>query len=148
MPPRDKDSHHGCNAPVGRVRTGTSAAIWRAMNSVVVCRRSDPFPGERCADAIRERVSLPYWIGNEQQAIELPLRLSIIPTNCENAAKLLQRAGTAIVSLRPHRFRPVTSFRPLKTARPDLAAATTIQSRARCASPPSPRGILQGRLNC
>jgi GGDEF domain-containing protein len=77
----------------------------------------DPFPVSRVADAIRERVSLPYWIGNDQQQLTASIGESMYPYHGENAALLVHRADEAMYRLKS------------RIVRPSPAAARTPQSR-------------------
>jgi GGDEF domain-containing protein len=66
----------------------------------------DPFPVSRVADAIRERVSLPYWIGNDQQQLTASIGESMYPYHGENAALLVHRADEAMYRLKSRIVRP------------------------------------------
>jgi len=70
----------------------------------------DPSPVSRAADAIRERISLPYWIGDEQQQLTASIGESIYPHHGENAAKLLHRADEAMYRLKARIVHPGTAF--------------------------------------
>ncbi|HEY6621481.1 MAG TPA: diguanylate cyclase, partial [Steroidobacteraceae bacterium] len=60
----------------------------------------------RVADAIRERVSLPYWIGNDQQQLTASIGESMYPYHGENAALLVHRADEAMYRLKSRIVRP------------------------------------------
>jgi len=77
----------------------------------------DPFPVSRVADAIRERVSLPYWIGDEQQQLTASIGESMYPYHGENAALLVHRADEAMYRLKA------------RIVRPSLAAESTPEER-------------------
>jgi diguanylate cyclase (GGDEF)-like protein len=90
-----------------RVRTGDICCRYGGDEFVVVLPGvPDPFPVSRVADAIRERVSLPYWIGNEQQQLTASIGESMFPHHGENAAKLLHRADEAMYRLKARIVRP------------------------------------------
>src|SRR3984957_3548397 len=92
-----------------RVRTGDICCRYGGDEFVVVLPGvPDPFPVSRVADAIRERVSLPYWIGNDQQQLTASIGESIYPHHGENAAKLLHRADEAMYRLKARIVRPDT----------------------------------------
>jgi diguanylate cyclase (GGDEF)-like protein len=94
-----------------RVRTGDICCRYGGDEFVVVLPGvPDPFPVSRVADAIRERVSLPYWIGNEQQQLTASIGESMFPYHGENAAKLLHRADEAMYRLKARIIRPGTGF--------------------------------------
>jgi diguanylate cyclase len=71
----------------------------------------DPLPVSRVADAVRERISLPYWIGNDPQQLSASIGESIYPHHGENAAKLLHRADEAMYQLKARIVRPAPSLR-------------------------------------
>jgi diguanylate cyclase (GGDEF)-like protein len=97
-----------------RVRTGDICCRYGGDEFVVVLPGvPDPFPVSRVADAIRERVSLPYWIGNEQQQLTASIGESMYPYHGENAAKLLHRADEAMYRLKARIVRPGSSGFPL-----------------------------------
>jgi diguanylate cyclase (GGDEF)-like protein len=90
-----------------RVRTGDICCRYGGDEFVVVLPGvPDPFPVSRVADAIRERVSLPYWIGNDQQQLTASIGESMYPHHGENAAKLLHRADEAMYRLKARIVRP------------------------------------------
>jgi diguanylate cyclase (GGDEF)-like protein len=96
-----------------RVRTGDICCRYGGDEFVVVLPGvPDPFPVSRVADAIRERVSLPYWIGNEQQQLTASIGESMYPYHGENAALLVHRADEAMYRLKSRIVRP-----PLQAAR-------------------------------
>jgi diguanylate cyclase (GGDEF)-like protein len=94
-----------------RVRTGDICCRYGGDEFVVVLPGvPDPSPVTRVADAIRERVSLPYWIGNEQQQLTASIGESMYPYHGENAAKLLHRADEAMYRLKARIVRPGSGF--------------------------------------
>jgi diguanylate cyclase (GGDEF)-like protein len=96
-----------------RVRTGDICCRYGGDEFVVVLPGvPDPFPVSRVADAIRERVSLPYWIGNEQQQLTASIGESMYPYHGENAALLVHRADEAMYRLKSRIVRPDANTRP------------------------------------
>lgn len=90
-----------------RVRTGDICCRYGGDEFVVVLPGvPDPFPVSRVADAIRERVSLPYWIGDEQQQLTASIGESMYPYHGENAALLVHRADEAMYRLKSRIVRP------------------------------------------
>jgi diguanylate cyclase (GGDEF)-like protein len=95
-----------------RVRTGDICCRYGGDEFVVVLPGvPDPFPVSRVADAIRERVSLPYWIGNEQQHLTASIGESMYPYHGENAALLVHRADEAMYRLKTRIVRPTANDR-------------------------------------
>jgi diguanylate cyclase (GGDEF)-like protein len=92
---------------LARVRAGDICCRYGGDEFVVVLPGvPDPSPVSRVADAIRERISLPYWIGEEQQRLTASIGESIYPHHGENAAKLLHRADEAMYRLKARIVRP------------------------------------------
>jgi diguanylate cyclase (GGDEF)-like protein len=90
-----------------RVRTGDICCRYGGDEFVVVLPGvPDPFPVSRVADAIRERVSLPYWIGNDQQTLTASIGESMYPYHGENAALLVHRADEAMYRVKSRIIRP------------------------------------------
>jgi diguanylate cyclase (GGDEF)-like protein len=95
-----------------RVRTGDICCRYGGDEFVVVLPGvPDPFPVSRVADAIRERVSLPYWIGNDQQVLTASIGESMYPYHGENAALLVHRADEAMYRLKSRIVRPSPDYR-------------------------------------
>jgi diguanylate cyclase (GGDEF)-like protein len=104
---------------LARVRAGDICCRYGGDEFVVVLPGvPDPSPVSRVADAIRERVSLPYWIGEEQQRLTASIGESMYPHHGENAAKLLHRADEAMYRLKA------------RIVRPPLAAVEVAQPRS------------------
>jgi diguanylate cyclase (GGDEF)-like protein len=96
-----------------RVRTGDICCRYGGDEFVVVLPGvPDPFPVSRVADAIRERVSLPYWIGNDQQQLTASIGESMYPYHGENAALLVHRADEAMYRLKSRIVRPPANAAP------------------------------------
>jgi diguanylate cyclase (GGDEF)-like protein len=101
---------------LARVRAGDICCRYGGDEFVVVLPGvPDPSPVSRVADAIRERVSLPYWIGEDQLQVTASIGESMYPHHGENAAKLLHRADEAMYRLKARIVRP-----PALVANPPL----------------------------
>jgi GGDEF domain-containing protein len=70
----------------------------------------DPLAVSRVADAIRERISLPYWINGDEQHLTAAIGESMFPHNGQNAAALLHGADKAMYGLKARLVRPLLSF--------------------------------------
>jgi diguanylate cyclase (GGDEF)-like protein len=120
-----------------RVRTGDICCRYGGDEFVVILPGvPDPFPVSRVADAIRERVSLPYWIGNEQQQLTATIGESMYPYHGENAAKLLHRADEAMYRLKARIVRP----NPASTSKVPPGSQARLARRRNDKSKPRPGG--------
>jgi diguanylate cyclase (GGDEF)-like protein len=120
-----------------RVRTGDICCRYGGDEFVVILPGvPDPFPVSRVADAIRERVSLPYWIGNEQQQLTATIGESMYPYHGENAAKLLHRADEAMYRLKARIVRPS----PASTSKVAPGPQARLTRRRNDKSKPRPGG--------
>jgi diguanylate cyclase (GGDEF)-like protein len=118
-----------------RVRAGDICCRYGGDEFVVVLPGvPDPFPVSRVADAIRERVSLPYWLGEDRLQLTASIGESMYPHHGENAAKLLHRADEAMYRLKARIVRPTSS--------PIDAAQLRLTRRRDDKSKPSPGGAL------
>jgi diguanylate cyclase (GGDEF)-like protein len=94
-----------------RVRAGDICCRYGGDEFVVVLPGvPDPFPVSRVAEAIRERVSLPYWIYGEQLQITASIGGSMYPYHGENAALLVHRADEAMYRVKSRIVGPAFSF--------------------------------------
>jgi diguanylate cyclase (GGDEF)-like protein len=102
-----------------RVRTGDIVCRYGGDEFVVVLPSApDPLAVSRVADAIRERVSLPYWINGEEQHLTAAIGESLYPHDGENAEVLLHRADAAMYRLKARLARPVVSLGSQPQLRP------------------------------
>lgn len=119
-----------------RVRTGDICCRYGGDEFVVVLPGvPDPFPVSRVADAIRERVSLPYWIGNDQQQLTASIGESMYPYHGENAALLVHRADEAMYRLKSRIVKPSLAETP-RAPEPRLTRRRNDKSRLRCGGTP------------
>jgi diguanylate cyclase (GGDEF)-like protein len=119
-----------------RVRTGDICCRYGGDEFVVVLPGvPDPSPVSRVADAIRERVSLPYWIGNEQVQLTASIGESMYPYHGENAALLVHRADEAMYRVKSRIVRPPPAGKT-SPADPRLARRRNDKSRPRSGGTP------------
>ena len=119
-----------------RVRTGDICCRYGGDEFVVVLPGvPDPSPVSRVADAIRERVSLPYWIGNDQVQLTASIGESMYPYHGENAALLVHRADEAMYRVKSRIVRPPPASKTLP-AEPRLARRRNDKSRPRSGGTP------------
>jgi diguanylate cyclase (GGDEF)-like protein len=91
-----------------RVRTGDIVGRYGGDEFVVVLANvPDPLAVSRVADAVRERVSLPYWINGDGQQLTAAIGESMFPYDGQNAGALLQRADEAMYRLKLRLDRPL-----------------------------------------
>ena len=119
-----------------RVRTGDICCRYGGDEFVVVLPGvPDPFPVSRVADAIRERVSLPYWIGNEQVQLTASIGESMYPYHGENAALLVHRADEAMYRVKSRIVRPAPAGKALP-GEPRLSRRRGDKSKPRAGGTP------------
>jgi diguanylate cyclase (GGDEF)-like protein len=89
-----------------RVRTDDIVCRYGGDEFIVVLPSvPNPLAVSRVADAIRERISLPYWINGHDPHLSAAIGESFYPHDGENAAQLLRRADEAMYRLKawvPH----------------------------------------------
>jgi diguanylate cyclase (GGDEF)-like protein len=119
-----------------RVRTGDICCRYGGDEFVVVLPGvPDPFPVSRVADAIRERVSLPYWVGNDQVQLTASIGESMYPYHGENAALLVHRADEAMYRVKSRIVRPPPANKTF-AAEPRMARRRNDKSKPRSGGTP------------
>jgi len=94
-----------------RVRAGDVCCRYGGDEFVVILPGvPDPFPVSRVAEAIRERISLPYWIYGQQLQVTASIGGSMYPYHGENAALLVHRADEAMYRVKERIVGPSFSF--------------------------------------
>ena len=113
-----------------RVRTGDIVCRYGGDEFVVILPSApDPLAVSKVADAIRERVSLPYWISGDEQHLTAAIGESLYPHDGENAATLLHRADAAMYRLKARLARPLVSLGSMP--QPRLARRRNDKSKSR-----------------
>jgi diguanylate cyclase (GGDEF)-like protein len=94
-----------------RVRTDDIVCRYGGDEFVVVLPNvPNPLAVSRVADAIRERISLPYWINGHDPHVTAAIGESFYPHDGENAARLLHRADEAMYRLKAPAPHPLVSL--------------------------------------
>jgi diguanylate cyclase (GGDEF)-like protein len=102
-----------------RVRTGDIVCRYGGDEFVVVLP-SVPDAGAvtRVADGIRERISLPCWIKEDEQHLNAAIGEALCPHDGRTADALLQRADQAMYRLKARSARPVLALGCVPHPRP------------------------------
>jgi diguanylate cyclase (GGDEF)-like protein len=102
-----------------RVRSGDVVCRYGGDEFVVILPNvPDPLAVSRVADAIRERVSLPYRIDGREQHVTAAIGESIHPFDGRSAALLLHRADEAMYRLKTRAIRPLFKLGLVPEERP------------------------------
>jgi diguanylate cyclase (GGDEF)-like protein len=95
----------------GRVRTGDIVCRFGGDEFVVILPNvPDAAAVAQVADAIRERVALPYWIDANEQHMTAAIGESMYPLDGESADVLLHRADQTMYRLKTRLARPMVSL--------------------------------------
>jgi len=95
----------------GRVRTGDTVCRFGGDEFVVILPSvPDAAAVTGVADAIRERVALPYWIDANEEHLTAAIGESIYPLDGESADVLLHRADQIMYHLKTRLARPTVSL--------------------------------------
>jgi diguanylate cyclase (GGDEF)-like protein len=95
----------------GRVRTGDIVCRFGGDEFVVILPCvPDAAAVAQVADAIRERVALPYWIDANEQHLSAAIGESLYPHDGESADVLLHRADQTMYRLKTRLTRPLVSL--------------------------------------
>jgi diguanylate cyclase (GGDEF)-like protein len=95
----------------GRVRSGDIVCRFGGDEFVVILPNvPDAKAVAQVADAIRERVALPYWIDANEQHLTAAIGESMYPHDGESADVLLHRADQTMYRLKTRLTRPMVSL--------------------------------------
>jgi diguanylate cyclase (GGDEF)-like protein len=95
----------------GRVRTGDIVCRLGGDEFVVILPNvPDAAAVAQVADAIRERVALPYWIDDKERHLTAAIGESMYPHDGESAEVLLHRADQTMYRLKTRSARPMVSL--------------------------------------
>jgi diguanylate cyclase (GGDEF)-like protein len=107
----DRILSHVATRIAGRVRTGDIVCRFGGDEFVVVLPSvPDAKAVARVADAIRERLALPYWIDDNEQHLTAAIGESMYPHDGESADVLLHRADQTMYRLKARLTRPMISL--------------------------------------
>jgi len=102
-----------------RVRTDDLVCRYGGDEFVVILPSvQNPLAVSRVADAIRERISLPYWIQGHDPHVSAAIGEAFYPHDGENAAQLLRRADEAMYRLKARAPHPMVSLGGVLSALP------------------------------
>jgi diguanylate cyclase (GGDEF)-like protein len=95
----------------GRVRTGDIVCRLGGDEFVVILPNvPDAAAVAQVADAVRERVALPYWIDDKERHLTAAIGESMYPHDGESAEVLLHRADQTMYRLKTRSARPMVSL--------------------------------------
>ncbi|HWX36049.1 MAG TPA: GGDEF domain-containing protein [Steroidobacteraceae bacterium] len=107
----DRILSHVATRIAGRVRTGDIVCRFGGDEFVVVLPSvPDAKAVARVADAIRERLALPYWIDDNEQHLTAAIGESMYPHDGESADVLLHRADQTMYRLKVRLTRPMINL--------------------------------------
>jgi diguanylate cyclase (GGDEF)-like protein len=103
----------------GRVRTGDIVCRFGGDEFVVILPNvPDAKAVAQVADAVRERVALPYWIDANEQHLTAAIGESMYPHDGDSAEALLHRADQAMYRLKARLAHPMLSLGTTPYQRP------------------------------
>jgi diguanylate cyclase (GGDEF)-like protein len=107
----DRILSHVATRISGRVRTGDIVCRFGGDEFVVILPSvPDAKAVAQVADAIRERLALPYWIDDNEQHLTAAIGESMYPHDGESADVLLHRADQTMYRLKARLTRPMVSL--------------------------------------